>query len=92
MVVRLASGLCLQRRFAVDRLNLLTVYNAVMALVYSVAVQPGDSVECLRAVEDLELATELFAVLGRKFPASRIVGDMVGRVIERFRVMGRRAD
>lgn len=92
MIIRHANSLYLQKRFAFDRLNLLTVYNAGTALVYSVTVQPdklGDSVECLRAVDDLELAAELFTILGQKFPASRSVGAMVAQIVERYRFKGR---
>jgi hypothetical protein len=67
MAIRHANSMHLQKRFAFNWLNLLTVYNAVIALVYSVTVQPenlADSLERLRAVEDLELATELFTILG----------------------------
>jgi hypothetical protein len=92
MAIRHANSMHLQKRFAFNWLNLLAVYNAVIALVYSVTVQPenlADSLERLRAVEDLELATELFTILGQKFPASRTIGAMVAQIIERYRLMGR---
>jgi hypothetical protein len=81
----------MQKRFAFNWLNLLTIYNLVIALVYSVTVQPENlpaSLERLRAVDDLELATELFTVLGQKFPASKTIGAMVAQIIERYRLMG----
>jgi hypothetical protein len=46
------------------------------------------SLECLRAVEDLELAAELFSVLAEKFPASRTIGAMVAQIIDRYRLIG----
>lgn len=91
MAIRHANSMYLQKRFAFNWLNLLTIYNAVIALVYSVTVQPEDlaaSLQRLRAVDDLELATELFTVLGEKFPASRTIGAMVNQIIERYRLMG----
>jgi len=91
MSIRHANSMYLQKRFAFNWLNLLVIYNAVIALVYSVTVQPENlaaSLERLRAVDDLELATELFAVLGQKFPASRTIGSMVAQIIERYRLMG----
>jgi hypothetical protein len=91
MAIRHANSMYMQKRFAFNWLNLLTIYNLVIALVYSVTVQPENlpaSLERLRAVEDLELATELFTVLGQKFPASKTIGAMVAQIIERYRLMG----
>lgn len=90
MAIRHANSMRLQRRLAFNWLNLLTIYNSVIALVYSVTVQPENlaaSLERLHAVEDLELATELFTVLGEKFPASKTIGAMVSRLIDRYRLM-----
>lgn len=95
MAIRHANSMYLQKRFAFNWLNLLTIYNAVIALVYSVTVQPEDlaaSLQRLRAVDDLELATELFTVLGEKFPASRTIGAMVNQIIERYRYLGSNAN
>ncbi|KAI4717661.1 hypothetical protein E4T48_06194 [Aureobasidium sp. EXF-10727] len=90
MAIRNANSMRLQRRLAFNWLTLLAIYNAVIALVYSVTVQPENlaaSLERLRAVEDLELATELFTVLGEKFPASKTIGAMVAQIVERYRLM-----
>lgn len=90
MSIRHANSMYLQKRFAFNWLNLLVIYNAVIALVYSVTLQPENlaaSLERLRAVDDLELATELFTILGQKFPASRTIGAMVSQIIERYRLM-----
>jgi hypothetical protein len=91
MAIRHANSMRLQKRLAFNWLTLLTIYNAVIALVYSVTVRPENlatSLECLRAVEDLELAAELFSVLAEKFPASRTIGAMVAQIIDRYRLMG----
>ncbi|GAB7325630.1 hypothetical protein MBLNU13_g09612t2 [Cladosporium sp. NU13] len=90
MSIRHANSMYLQKRFSFNWLNLLVIYNAVIALVYSVTVQPENlaaSLERLRAIDDLELATELFNVLGQKFTASRTIGSMVSQIIERYRLM-----
>ncbi|KEQ83874.1 hypothetical protein M438DRAFT_274255 [Aureobasidium pullulans EXF-150] len=90
MAIRHANSMRLQQRLAFNWLTLLTIYNAVIALVYSVTVQPENlaaSLERLRAVEDLELATELFTVLGERFPASRTIGTMVAQIVDRYRHM-----
>lgn len=90
MSIRHANAMHLQKRFSFNWLNLLVIYNAVIALVYSVTVQPENlaaSLERLRAIDDLELATELFNVLGQKFTASRTIGSMVSQIIERYRLM-----
>ena len=92
--LRHANSMRLQRRLAFNWLNLLMLYNAVIALVYSVTVQPerlAESLERLHAVEDLQLAMELFEVLGDKFPAAKTIGAMVAQVVERYRVHGREA-
>ncbi|KAI5197556.1 cytochrome P450 [Aureobasidium subglaciale] len=90
MAIRHANSMRLQKRLAFNWLNLLTIYNLVIALVYSVTVQPENlaaSLERLHAVDDLELATELFTVLGEKFPASRTIGAMISQIIDRYRLM-----
>jgi len=91
MAIRHANSMRLQKRLAFNWLTLLTIYNAVIALVYSVTVRPENlatSLECLRAIEDLELAAELFTVLAEKFPASRTIGAMVAQIIDRYRLLG----
>lgn len=91
MAIRHANSMRLQKRLAFNWLTLLTIYNAVIALVYSVTVRPENlatSQECMRAVEDLELAAELFTVLAEKFPASRTIGTMVTQIIDRYRQLG----
>ncbi|KEQ71034.1 hypothetical protein M436DRAFT_74762 [Aureobasidium namibiae CBS 147.97] len=91
MAIRHANSMRLQKRLAFNWLTLLTIYNAVIALVYSVTVRPENlatSQECMRAVEDLELAAELFTVLAVKFPASRTIGAMVAQIIDRYRLLG----
>ncbi|KAG9596107.1 phenylacetate 2-hydroxylase, partial [Aureobasidium melanogenum] len=83
--LRQANSMRLQKRLAFNWLNLLMLYNAVIALVYSVTVQPeklAESLERLHAVEDLQLAMEMFEVLGDKFPAAKTIGAMVAQVVE----------
>ncbi|KAG9999532.1 hypothetical protein KCU78_g15853, partial [Aureobasidium melanogenum] len=92
--LRQANSMRLQKRLAFNWLNLLMLYNAVIALVYSVTVQPeklAESLERLHAVEDLQLAMEMFEVLGDKFPAAKTIGAMVAQVVERYRLHGRDA-
>lgn len=88
--IRHANSMHLQKRLAFNWLTLLNIYNAVIALVYSVTVQPeslAHSLERLRAVEDLELATDLFRKLSQKFPAANAIGDMVRQVAERYKLV-----
>ena len=90
MSIRHVNSMHLQKRLAFNWLTLLTIYNSVIALVYSVTVQPenlASSLERLRAIEDLELATNLFRILSQRFPAAKTIGAMVGQVIDRYRLM-----
>lgn len=88
--IRHANSMHLQKRLAFNWLTLLNIYNAVIALVYSVTVQPENlahSLERLRAIEDLELATDLFQKLSQKFPAAKAIGDMVKQVVDRYQLV-----
>ena len=88
MAIRHAHSMHLQKRYSFNWLNMLTLYNSVVALVYSVTVQPTNIatvIERTRAVEDLELADVLFQKLSQKFSAATTVAAMISQIIERYR-------
>ena len=90
MAVQHVHSMHMQKRLSFNWLNMLTIYNAVVALIYSVTVQPQDiatAIEKSRAVEHLELAKELFKKLSCKFSAATTVGNMVGQIIDRYKSM-----
>jgi hypothetical protein len=88
MAVRHASSMHLQKRLSLNWLTMLAIYNAVIALVYAVTVQPENiaaTIERSRAIEDLELATDLFGALSQKFPAAKTLSTMVAQIIDRYK-------
>lgn len=88
MAVRHASSMYMQKRLSFNWLTMLTLYNSVIALVYSVTVQPqsiATTIERSSAIEDLELATDIFKALGQKFPAARTLDMLVAQIIERYK-------
>lgn len=88
MAIRHAQSMHLQKRYSFNWLNMLTLYNAVVALVYSVTVQPQNIaavIERCHALEDLELANGLFTLLSRKFPAATTVATMITQILVRYR-------
>ncbi len=90
MAVRHADSMHMQKRLSFNWLNMLTLYNAVVALVYSVTVQPQDiatAIERSRAIDDLELARGLFTILSHKFSAATTIGNMVEQIIDRYKSM-----
>ncbi|CAO2647411.1 Nn.00g083330.m01.CDS01 [Neocucurbitaria sp. VM-36] len=90
MALRHANSMHMQKRLAFNWLNMLVIYNAVIALVYSVTVQPDNiatTIERSRVVEHLELATDLFKILSHKFPAANMLGTIVAQIIDRYKSM-----
>ncbi len=88
MSVRHANSMHMQQRLSFNWLNMLTIYNSVVAVIYSVTVQPQDIATAIRrsrAVEDLELAAKLFKTLSYKFTSATTVGNMVEQIIDRYR-------
>ncbi|KAJ4370422.1 hypothetical protein N0V83_004940 [Neocucurbitaria cava] len=85
MALRHANSMHMQKRLAFNWLNMLVIYNAVIALVYSVTVQPDNiatTIERSRVVEHLELATDLFKILSHKFSAANMLGTIVAQIID----------
>jgi hypothetical protein len=92
MAVRHANSMHLQKRLSLNWLSMLAIYNAVIALVYSVTVQPENiatTIERSRAIGDLELATDLFKVLSQKIPAAKTLNAMVAQIIDRYKSISR---
>ncbi|KAF2206250.1 hypothetical protein CERZMDRAFT_53539 [Cercospora zeae-maydis SCOH1-5] len=90
MAVRHASSMHLQKRLSFNWLTMLTLYNSVIALLYSVTVQPqsiATTVARSSAIEDLELAMQMFKVLGQKFPAAKKLDTLVAQLVDRYKAM-----
>ncbi|EFX01306.1 c6 zinc finger domain containing protein [Grosmannia clavigera kw1407] len=88
MAVRHAYNLHQQRRFAYNWLNFLSLFTATLSLIYATTAQP-DSLACVlretRAIDDLELAIELFGTLSVKFSAARKIRGMIAEICKRYR-------
>ncbi|CAN8096440.1 unnamed protein product [Discula destructiva] len=88
MSIRLAYSMHRQQRFAYNWLNLLSLFTATLSLIYSTNVQPDRLVMVLtqtRAIEDLDLAIELFDTLGVKFPIAKKLRGMIVDVAARYK-------
>ncbi|KAL4736622.1 fungal-specific transcription factor domain-containing protein [Aspergillus similis] len=91
MAIREANNLYRQQRFAFNWLNLMTVFNAALSLIYSTTarLQPDAArfaYERTRAIEDLELVMGILEQFCRKFPSAVQILDMVRTVLERLNV------
>lgn len=90
MSLRQAFSMHRQHRFAYNWLNLLSLFTCTLSLIYSTTVQPNDLVTVLRetrAIEDLDLAIELFDTLGVKFSAANKIRGMVSEISARYKAL-----
>lgn len=88
MSLRQAFNMHRQHRLSYNWLNLLSLFTATLSLVYSTTVQPNDLAATLRetkAIDDLDLAIELFDTLGVKFPAANKIRGMVEEISRRYK-------
>lgn len=88
MSVRQAYNLHQQRRFAYNWLNFLALFTSTLSLIYATTAQPENLASVLnetRAIEDLELAIELFNTLSVKFSAARKIGGMISEISKRYK-------
>jgi hypothetical protein len=88
MSLRQAFAMHRQRRFAYNWLNLLSIFTSTLSLIYATTVQPKDLGKALketRAIDDLDLAIELFDTLGMKFSAANNIRSMVAEVSRRYK-------
>ncbi|RDW78863.1 Zn(II)2Cys6 transcription factor [Aspergillus mulundensis] len=88
MAIREANNLYRQQRFAFNWLNLMTVFNAALSLMYSTTAQPDTvpfELEKTRAIEDLELVMGMLEQFCRKFPSAGQIQNMVRTVLDRLR-------
>ncbi|KAH8657777.1 fungal-specific transcription factor domain-containing protein [Xylariales sp. PMI_506] len=88
MAIRQAIAMHRQNRFAYNWLNLLGLFTSALSLVYATTAQPESLVTALRegtAIEDLQLAVELFTALSLKFPAAKNVRRMIEEIVTRYR-------
>lgn len=88
MAVRHAYNLHQQHRLAYNWLNFLSLFTATLSLIYATTAQPENLATVLRetrAIDDLELAIELFNTLSVKFSAARKIRGMVAEICARYR-------
>ncbi|KAL4949083.1 fungal-specific transcription factor domain-containing protein [Aspergillus filifer] len=91
MAIREANNLARQQRFAFNWLNLMTVFNASLTLIFSVTAQPETISSMLartRAIEDLESVMVLLDQFCRKFPSAVQIQKMIRTVLERLGLHG----
>lgn len=88
MSLRQVFNMHQQRRLSYNWLNLLTVFTSTLSLIYSTTVQPNDLVTILKetkAIDDLDLAIEVFDTLGVKFPAANKIRRMIEEISRRYK-------
>ena len=88
MSLRQAFSMHRQRRLAYNWLNLLALFTSTLSLIYSTTVQPNDLGTVLketRAIDDLDLAIELFDTLGVKFSAANKIRRMIAEISRRYK-------
>lgn len=88
MSIRQAYSMHRQGRFAYNWLNLLSLFTSTLSLIYATNVQPDELSTVLkqrRAIEDLDLAIELFGTLGVKFSVANKLRGMVAEISSRYK-------
>ncbi|KAL1887971.1 hypothetical protein Sste5346_009853 [Sporothrix stenoceras] len=88
MALRHAYSLHQQQRLAYNWLNFLSIFTVSLSLIYATTAQPANLATVLRqtrAIDDLELAVELFEKLSVKFAAARKIRSMVAEIVARYR-------
>ncbi|CAK7232012.1 hypothetical protein SCUCBS95973_008118 [Sporothrix curviconia] len=88
MALRHAFSLHQQQRLAYNWLNFLSIFTVSLSLIYATTAQPSNLATVLRqtrAIDDLELAVELFEKFGIKFAAARKIRSMVAEIVARYR-------
>jgi hypothetical protein len=88
MSIRQAHSMHQQRRLAYNWLNFLALFTSTISLVYAVTAQPEDLPTVLRetrAIDDLDLALNLFDTLGTKFVAATKIRNMVQEISKRYK-------
>jgi hypothetical protein len=83
MAIRQAINLHRQHRIAYNWLNLVTVFNSALSLMYTATAQLEQIYlisDNSKAADDLELAVELLETFGKKFPSAKKIQNMVQAV------------
>ncbi|KAJ5373489.1 hypothetical protein N7517_005495 [Penicillium concentricum] len=88
MSLRHAFSMHQQQRFAYNWLNFLALFTATLSLIYAITAQPDDLSAVLRntrAIADLDLATQLFEILGLKFLEAKKIQGMIAEISRRYK-------
>ncbi|TPX09894.1 uncharacterized protein E0L32_008916 [Thyridium curvatum] len=88
MSLRQAFGMHQQKRLAYNWLNFLSIFTSTLSLVYAITVQSDGlpvAVKQRRAIDDLELAVQLFDAFGLKFAAAGSIRHMITEIVRRYR-------
>lgn len=88
MSLRQAFGMHQQKRLAYNWLNFLSIFTSTLSLVYAITVQSDGlpvAVKQRRAIDDLELAIQLFDAFGLKFAAAGSIRHMITEIVRRYR-------
>ncbi|KAJ5601751.1 hypothetical protein N7510_011285 [Penicillium lagena] len=89
MAIQQAINLHRQRRFAYNWLNLVSVFNSVLSLMYTTTTQL-DSLspipDCPKVLANFELAIELLETFEKKFPSATKIQGMVQTVSKKLRL------
>ncbi|KAJ5502096.1 hypothetical protein N7463_004970, partial [Penicillium fimorum] len=88
MSLRQAFSMHQQQRFAYNWLNFLALFTSTLSLIYAITAQPDDLSAVLRntrAIADLDLATQLFEILGLKFLEAKKIQGMIAEISRRYK-------
>lgn len=88
MSLRQAYEMHQQRRFAYNWLNFLAIFTSTLSLVYAITAQPDKLPLVLqqsKAIDDLELAIQLFEAFGIKFAAARNIQRMIAEISRQYK-------